>query len=246
MILLLECFSHQRLLVAFHWSLGDSKSSQVSRTFHSILTNLNNDVVWMISAHLPISNSSSPLVSFRGIVPSASITVGITVTFMFHSLFSSLARSKYLFLFSFSLIFMLWSADGEALVMLNFWWMQKIISMPSLQGPQFGRFSIYLSIYLSISTVSLLASIIFLICFFLSIVPRSTRKSRKETTRNQPEYLIILLKRWPYTPNNYKTGISPSSLVSYMWHPFFFLLRSYPSEVGTIDILNALLTGGIC
>ena len=44
-----------------------------------------------------------------GIVPSASITIVITVTFMFHSFFSSLARYKYLPLFS-SLISTLWSA----------------------------------------------------------------------------------------------------------------------------------------
>ena len=45
---------------------------------------------------LQISTSSS----FLGIVPSAPITIGIIVTFMFQSLFSFLARSKYLFLFS--------------------------------------------------------------------------------------------------------------------------------------------------
>ena len=39
---------------------------------------------WMVSAHLPISNSSSPLSKLLAIVPSAPITCGITVTFMFH------------------------------------------------------------------------------------------------------------------------------------------------------------------
>ena len=46
-----------------------------------------------------------------GTVPSAPITVGITLTFMFYSLFSSLARSKYFSLVSFSLIFPMWSAE---------------------------------------------------------------------------------------------------------------------------------------
>ena len=69
----------------------------------------------MVSVHSPISSSSlsKPLV----IVPSAPITFGITVTFKFHSLCSSLTKSKYLslffffFFFSFSLIFTLCSAE---------------------------------------------------------------------------------------------------------------------------------------
>ena len=41
------------------------------------------------------------------------ITTGITVTLMFHSFLSSLARSKYLSLFSLSLIFTLWSVETD-------------------------------------------------------------------------------------------------------------------------------------
>ena len=59
---------------------------QVSRTLFSILADLNNDMVWM--------------------VPSAPITISITVTFIVHSFFSSLAKSILnLCLFSLSLIF---------------------------------------------------------------------------------------------------------------------------------------------
>ena len=43
-------------------------------------------------------------------VPSMPISVGIIVIFRFHSFFSSLARSKYLSLFSLSFSFNLWSA----------------------------------------------------------------------------------------------------------------------------------------
>ena len=53
-------FSLQHLLIVFHWSLGESKSSQVSRTVLSILVDLNNHVVWIISARPLISSSSSP------------------------------------------------------------------------------------------------------------------------------------------------------------------------------------------
>ena len=94
--------------MGFHWSLRDSKSPQVSKTLLSILAILNNAVVWMVSTHLPISQSSSsfnyPLLT----VPKAPITIGIIVTFMFHSFFNSLARSRYLSFFSHSFSFILW------------------------------------------------------------------------------------------------------------------------------------------
>ncbi len=88
-----ETFSHHRYLVAFHWSLSDSKSPQVSRSLLGIQVDLNTVVVWMVSTRPLISKSSSlgtnPLVT----VPSAPVTIGIPVTFMFHRLFSSLAQS---------------------------------------------------------------------------------------------------------------------------------------------------------
>ena len=59
----------------------------------SILADLNNDVVWMVSISTPISNSSSLLSKPLGIVLNALITIGITVTFIFHCIFCSLARS---------------------------------------------------------------------------------------------------------------------------------------------------------
>ena len=96
--------------MVFHWGLSDTKSAQVSRTFLIMLTNLKNSVVWMVSAHPSISNSSNSLINSLGINLSAQITIGITVTFMFHSFFSSLAKFKYFFFFLFSLIFTLWPA----------------------------------------------------------------------------------------------------------------------------------------
>ena len=42
-------FLHLRELMVFHWSLSDSKSPQFSRTLLSILADLNNAVVWMVS-----------------------------------------------------------------------------------------------------------------------------------------------------------------------------------------------------
>ena len=95
--------------MVFHWSLSDSKSPQVSRTLLSILAVLNNVVVWMVSSRPPASKSSNlfsnPLVT----VLNPPITIGIIVTCMFHSFFNSLARSRYLFFFSHSFSFILWS-----------------------------------------------------------------------------------------------------------------------------------------
>ena len=92
------------------WSLRDSKSSQVSRILLRILADLINAVVWMISTRSLISKSSSPFNNPLVTVPRAPITIGINVTFMFHIFFNSLARSRYLYFFSLSFNFTLWSA----------------------------------------------------------------------------------------------------------------------------------------
>ena len=99
------------LIRIFHiWRLSDSKSPQVSRTLLSILADFNNAVVCMVSTRRPTSKSSrlfnKPLVT----VPKAPIKIGIIATFMFHSFFNSLARSRYLSLFSHSFSFFLWTA----------------------------------------------------------------------------------------------------------------------------------------
>ena len=101
-------FFKSALAEVFYWSLSDSKSSQVSRTLLNILADLNNTVIWMVSACSTISNR--PLTKSLGIVPSTPTTNGITVTFILHSFFSSQSRLKYLPRFLFSLIFTLRSA----------------------------------------------------------------------------------------------------------------------------------------
>ena len=96
--------------MVFHWSLVDSKSPQVSRTLLSILTILNNAVVWIVSTRPPTSKSSSPFSNPLVTVPNTPITIGIIVTCMFNSFFNSLARSRYISFFSHSFSFSLWSA----------------------------------------------------------------------------------------------------------------------------------------
>ena len=92
-------FKNQRQLMVVQKSLSDSKSRQVSRTLLSIMTDLNNAVVWIDSSCRLISKNYSPFTLW--IVPSVPITIGITVIFMFQ-FFSSIARSMYLYLFSLS------------------------------------------------------------------------------------------------------------------------------------------------
>ena len=96
--------------MVFHRSLTDSKSPQVSRTCLRILAVLSNAVVWIVSTRPPTSKSPRPFNNSLIIVPKAPITIGTIVTFMIHSFFNSLARSKYLSFFSFSFRFILWSA----------------------------------------------------------------------------------------------------------------------------------------
>ena len=48
--------------MVFHWTLSDSKSPQVSRILLSILTVLNNVVVWMVSTRPATFSSSTPFI----------------------------------------------------------------------------------------------------------------------------------------------------------------------------------------
>ena len=88
--------------MVFHRGLSDSKSPQVSRTRFRFLAVLSNAVVQIVSTRPRTSKSSrlfnNPLV------------IGTIVTFMFHSFFNTLARSRYLSFFSLSFRFILWSA----------------------------------------------------------------------------------------------------------------------------------------
>ena len=102
-----ESFSHQRLLMVFRGNLKHRKSPQVFRTFLSILADLRNVVVWMVSICPLISKFFSPFANSLRVVSSAPTTIGIIVTFMFYSFFSSLASFRNLSLFSPSFNFIL-------------------------------------------------------------------------------------------------------------------------------------------
>ena len=140
--LFLKSFSHQLTLMVFHCSFSDSKSSQVSRTLLSILAVPNNVAVWMVSSRPPTYNSSSPFNNPLVTVPKAAITIGIIVTFMFHSFFNSLARSRYLSFFSHSFSFILWSAGTSKSTILQIlfffffcWLLWGLVFWPRLGDP---------------------------------------------------------------------------------------------------------------
>ena len=109
--------------MVFQRSLSDSKSPQVYRTLLSILVDLNNAVTLTISTRAIISKSSSSCTNPLVTVPRAPVTIIIIVTFMFHSFFSSLIRSRYLSLFLQSFNFTLWftgTAKSTILPVLSF------------------------------------------------------------------------------------------------------------------------------
>ena len=86
-----------------------------------LLADLNNIVIWMVSTRPVISKPSSPCTNPLVTVPRVPIPIGIIITFMFHSFFNSLARSRYLSLFSHSFNFTLWSVRTakSTLLILN-------------------------------------------------------------------------------------------------------------------------------
>ena len=93
--------------MVFHRSLNDSKLPQVTWTFLSIQADVNNVVALMVSILTLISNTSNLLTKHSLTFHSVPITIDITACIIF---FISLGKFKYLFLFSFYLTFILWSA----------------------------------------------------------------------------------------------------------------------------------------
>ena len=73
--------------MVFQLSLSDNKWAQLSRTFLSILVDLNNAVISMVYICALIFDSNRPFTNSLSTVLSEPITIDITVIFMFHSFF---------------------------------------------------------------------------------------------------------------------------------------------------------------
>ena len=81
----------------------------------------------MVSTRPLTSKSSSPFSNPLVTVSKAPITIDIIVTYMFHSFFNFLARSRYLSFFSHSFSFILWSAGTVKSTILQFLFFLLII-----------------------------------------------------------------------------------------------------------------------
>ena len=134
--LLIYEFSPLKLADGF--LLSDSKSPGVSRTLLSILADLNNTVVWMVSTCPLIFKLSSPCINPLVTAPKAPITIGINDTFMFHDFFNSLARLGYLPFFVFWFFFFVFFRFLSIL----------FCSQPGRQRPQFSKSSFFLFFFL--------------------------------------------------------------------------------------------------
>ena len=101
-------------------SLSDSKPPHVSRTFLSILVNLNSVVVWMVSTRPLISYSSSLFNNPSVTVSKAPNTIGIIVTFMFHDFFKFPSKVEVLILlFIFFQFYFVISRDSEIYILAS-------------------------------------------------------------------------------------------------------------------------------
>ena len=117
-----------------NWILTDNKYPKVSRTLLSILANLNNVIIWMVFTFPLIYKFSCLCTNPFGIVPSAPITIGVTVTFMFHSCFFSLILKQ-----------------GQDIRLSLRFLLISLCCLPGRQSSQFAKFSLfYLFIYLFI------------------------------------------------------------------------------------------------
>ncbi len=132
-----KSFSHQLTLMVFHCSLSDSKYPQVSRT---LLVVLNNAVVWTVSSRPPTSKSSSSFNSSLVTVPKAPITIGIIVTFLFHSFFQFSSKVEVLILlFTFFQFYSVVSRDSKVNNFANClfccWLLLGLVFWPRLGDP---------------------------------------------------------------------------------------------------------------
>ena len=89
------------------WSFCDIKSPQVHRTLLSNLPDLKYAVVSMVSTHRLISMSSSSFMNMYWTNQLLWVSLSLSCSIVF----SSLARSRYLFLFLVSFSFTLWSVE---------------------------------------------------------------------------------------------------------------------------------------
>ena len=92
----------------------ESVWQQVSRTLLSILADLSNAIVWIVSSRPLFSKSSRSCTNPFMTVPRVTITIGIIVTFMFHSFFQWPSKVEvFILLFTFFHFYSVVSQDSK-------------------------------------------------------------------------------------------------------------------------------------
>ena len=108
------------LLIVFHasirrWFLSGVWETESLFKYTGLFSVFNNADVWMVSTCQLIFKTSSPSINPVEIYPRPPITKDFTITFMLHSFFfSSLTRSRHLFLFSLSLILLCYQPGWQS------------------------------------------------------------------------------------------------------------------------------------
>ena len=155
-------FSHKCHLMVLYLSSSDCKSLQISRTLLSILADLSNAMVRMVSILPLISNSSSLSFKLLGTVPSAPITIGITVTLIFHSYFSLLLLLLLLLVYwLLLLLFLFFHTFSAVSLMFPF---RQLLSRPRL------AFFLFISGVVFFCRGGLILWLYFFICPFCSFL----------------------------------------------------------------------------
>ena len=131
-----SCFYYYLIVRVFHISFSwcyftwvlMTESLQVCKSLLSILAVLKNTVVWMVSTCPPTSKSSSPFNNHLVTLPKAPMTIGVIVTFMFHSFFQFPSKFKVLiFLFTFLQFYFVISRDSKVDKFENYLFLLLII-----------------------------------------------------------------------------------------------------------------------
>ena len=85
LLILFRVFFTPVLADGFSLAFERQQVSLISRILLNILADLDKTIVWMVPTRLLISKSSSPFINPLVTVLRASLTIGIPVTFIFHS-----------------------------------------------------------------------------------------------------------------------------------------------------------------
>ena len=235
--------------MAFHWSLSDSKSPQVSRTLLRILAVLNNAVVWMVSTRPPTSKSFSPFNNPLVTVPKAPIIIIIILLFWnFFILFqlmvfhwslsdSNLLKSSGLFSVLWAIFITLsfgWSPLAFLFLILpvslsTLWWLHRahrlqLVSLSRWCSIVFFQFSS--KVYVLISPFAFLQ--------FYTVVSRNSKLYNSAGSLSLTFFIFLTITR---SGRLAEMWLIVSSLSPHYYYHYYY----YSLEFFTSDLADGLL-----